>query len=122
MIRPVFPIKMWNSYDMIANEEPNAITSVQRWHRKLKLTLGYNCENIEDFINFMKSEQDSLETSLAQPMVEDTSSPLTKNRDIYLDRDICLKVIADNYDFGDTLLYLKYVSETFDLRKMNCKL
>jgi len=117
--RPVYPIKTWNSYDMIVNEEPNEITSVQRWHQKLRLTLGNNYENIADFINFMKSEQDSVEASLEQPMVEDTSSLLfTKNRDVYLDRDICLKVIVDNYDFGDTLLYLKYVSQTFDLRKM----
>jgi len=119
---PVFPIKMWNSYDMIVNEEPNAITPVQRWHQKFKLTLENNCEEIADFINLMKSEQDSLEASLEQPIVEDTSSPFTKNSDIYLNRDISLKVIVDNYDLGDTLLYLKFASQIFDLQKMNCKL
>lgn len=112
---PVFPIKMWNSYEMIANEEPNAVTSIKGWNRKLNLSLGNNYNRIADFVEFMKSEQDSLKTSLEQrPILVDRTSPFTKNNSVYLDKDICLKVIVDNYDFGDTLLYLKYLSQTFD--------
>ena len=103
---PLFPIEMWNNFDLVAYGIPTTTNSVKAWHRAFSATVTSHHPTFWKFCEALKIEQSSVELRQAQHY---SGKPPTKSR-TSLEKEFTMVSLVMNYYTRPILTYLKSVA------------
>lgn len=103
----MFPIALWNCYDLTMEGLPQSNNSVEGWHNAFHTFIGHSHPNIYKFIESIRNEQNLQEMRMAQISASQDPEPRRKK---YVKLDQRLKKIDENYDRDDIFGYLRAIA------------
>lgn len=66
LVPGLFPLQLWNVYELTLLGLPRTNNVVEAWHNAIKIMFGINHPNIFKFITGIKTEQDSVEILISK--------------------------------------------------------
>ena len=57
---PMFPIKIWNSYDNVINDLPRTNNAIEGWHNAFSTRVGKYHNALNKFLHFLINEQNCM--------------------------------------------------------------
>ena len=103
---PLFPIEMWNNFDLVAYGIPTTTNSVEAWHRAFSTTVASHHPTFWKFCDALKIEQSSVELRQAQYY---SGKPPTKSR-TSLEKEFTMVSLVMNYYTRPIFTYLKSIA------------
>ena len=94
--RPMFPISIWNTYQLVLDDEPMTNNSVESWNARWNSTLGTN-HNILRVVNAFKNEDSLARTKFLEAMSGRAVDPNPARKTRKESRHAELKATLANY-------------------------
>lgn len=92
-LKPYFPIKLWNCYDAVINEEMRSNNGIEGWHSSFNAKVRVSHASMSRFINVIKDKQMITELFITQ--LNTGMNVMPKRRKMYAKFDSRLKKIVD---------------------------
>ena len=102
---PLYPIKIWNCYSRILNDEETTNNSLEAWHQQFEFDVGKH-PTINKLIEQFRLEQQNTELLIVQLNSGDIYNKRKKNRD----SAAVLKKIVSKYNKDNLLDYIDTIA------------
>ena len=110
--QPLFAIDMWNMYHRTDEELPRTNNSVEGWHRSFQRHVSACHPNFWRFLEMLKKEETVVRVNIIQHL---GGHPAPPRRARYVDSNIRILRIVDDYANRETIPYLRAIAHNLAL-------
>ena len=107
---PLFPIRLWNVFTRVIDQQPRTNNCVEGWHNGFQSSLSYSHPTIGRFLTSLQREQSFQEANLAK---WEAGEMKPQSKTIKMRNEIIQNLVSD-YANRDTLGYLRGIAHNFD--------